>query len=322
MTPALFDNGVFVFHEGELVTDIFFIIGGSAEVLKKCKSIDDSSEEDVPCAQACIGNFVGHEGILHAGKSQYSVRATSKCSTYSLSKYEALRIVDEHPAVAIQLQNALGKAICRQGTEFERSARGLRKQRMKREASRKSVQLSGTTAASADRTAAGSFRTSFRALATAAGGVGGGTSVGGGSSGQKSQSPKPSALQPIACRLSRVHIDHSSGKPDTAAPVTKCLGRGERAAPRAHSCPFINAGYDDPGTLSLPSGGGRVEADSEYGFEERALRGAIQRPRDPRFGAGFVPIQRGRSYSGPFGATPQVPPSNNPAQSPPTPSGA
>ena len=313
MAPALFDDGVFVFHEEELVTDIFFIIGGSAEVLKKCKNIDDSSDEDVLCAQACIGNFVGHEGILHAGKSQYSVRATSKCSTYSLSKYRALLIVDKHPAVAIQLQNALGKAICRQGAEFERSARGLRKQRMKRD----------TAAASADGTATGTFRTSFRALATAGGGGGGGTTVGGGCRGQKSQPPKPKALQLIA-RSSRVHIDLSSGsgKPDTAATVTKCLSREERAAPRAHSCPFINAGYDDPGTLSLPSGGRRVEADSEYGFEERALRGAMQQPRDPRFGVGFVPIQRCRSYSGPFGATPQIPPSNNPAQSPQNPSGA
>merc|ERR1719198_1731590 len=47
MTPARFDKGVFLFKEEEPVSDIFFIVSGSAQVIKRCKALEPDGAEEV-----------------------------------------------------------------------------------------------------------------------------------------------------------------------------------------------------------------------------------------------------------------------------------
>ena len=231
------------------------------------------------CAEARVGNFVGHEGILYAGLAQYSVRATVQCSTYSLSKHDALRLVEDHPVVALQLQTALGRAICRQGMEFERSARSLRKKRMVREASRKTENGSNDTDLVEDEAAPPSADTSSLA---------------------KKRRLLFAVLRPITRSLSKVHVDGPLRGPviaEAAVPRPAAVGKRRQPLPqRAHSCPFIQAGYDDPGVLTLPSteaSAGRQRKD-DYGFEELSVVLRDANPRERR------QMKRSRTYSGPF----------------------
>ena len=280
MTPARFDTGIFLFKEDELVSDIFFIVSGGAEVIKRCKPLEPDGAEQVVCAKARVGNFVGHEGILYAGPSQYSVRATALCSTYSLSKHDALRLVEDHPVVALQLQTALGRAICRQGMEFERSARSLRKKRMDRETSRqselhKSVSLNAIDGAKSSESDLVEDETSAPPGSE-------------GTATRKRTGLLYAVLQPIARRLSKVHIESGSAV-DDAVRDDKRLEKNRPLPPRALSCPFIQAGYDDPGVLTLPNSDANTGRQSDdYGLEEMAVSGPMPK------------MHRSRTYSGPF----------------------
>jgi len=66
------------------------------------------------------GDFFGHEPLLYDALQTYSVKTATCCGLYMLCKSDIRRIYDGSPYFALELEEALEKAIQLQTKRFKR----------------------------------------------------------------------------------------------------------------------------------------------------------------------------------------------------------
>ena len=71
----------------------------------------DESEHVDALGEVHEGDFIGHVALMYAARHTATVRASSSCNAYSLSRYDFQTIVRNHPGVALVLQMAFGEAV-------------------------------------------------------------------------------------------------------------------------------------------------------------------------------------------------------------------
>jgi len=95
----------FVFREGELGKNMYFLVTGSVEILA------NKGGSSVRCATITEGNFFGEMAVLLPVRRTASVRALVNCSFFVLSKhaFESIRIY--YPTVALSIMKMINSTI-------------------------------------------------------------------------------------------------------------------------------------------------------------------------------------------------------------------
>ena len=74
------------------------------------------------------GNFIGYKELMRKGKYTYTVIASEACKYYTLQRTDIMKLIIEHPDIALELQSALGNAIFDQDQLFaENEAKNKKK---------------------------------------------------------------------------------------------------------------------------------------------------------------------------------------------------
>ena len=130
--PAQYADGHIIFKEKQTPNDIYFIYSGRAEIWKKAQRPPNSRGSPLPatksikCADVKPGEIVGYLGLLAHKTHPHSCVARGALSVYYLNVHDLAGTVYEHPFVAKQLQEALGKSIHEQNEIFRKNAEAER----------------------------------------------------------------------------------------------------------------------------------------------------------------------------------------------------
>ena len=149
LQPAQYADGHAIFKEDAIPNDIYFIYGGKAEIRRKVKGRREGSPEGhsggergkinlspptkmspgmepegktIKCADVRPGEIVGYMGLLAHSTHAHSCVARGGLSVYFLNVHDLQNTIYEHPFVALQLQEALGKSIHEQNETFKQAA--------------------------------------------------------------------------------------------------------------------------------------------------------------------------------------------------------
>ncbi|HNA80234.1 MAG TPA: cyclic nucleotide-binding domain-containing protein, partial [Turneriella sp.] len=96
LTPAMFTPGDFIFREGEIGHNMYFISRGSVEVL--------SERTNQVYATIGEGGYFGEIALLLAQPRNASVRAVEYCDLYTLDKDSFQVVLGEFPQFAAQVK--------------------------------------------------------------------------------------------------------------------------------------------------------------------------------------------------------------------------
>lgn len=103
LTPAMFTPGDYVFREGELGHNMYFISRGSVEIL--------SERTGQVFASISEGGYFGEIALLMDSPRNASVRALDYCDLYTLDKDSFQMVLQRFPAFAKQVRKIAGERI-------------------------------------------------------------------------------------------------------------------------------------------------------------------------------------------------------------------
>ena len=96
LTPAMFTPGDFVFREGEVGHNMYFLSRGNVEVL--------SERTNQVYATITEGGYFGEVALLMDSPRNASVRALDYCDLYTLDKESFHSVLERFPAFAAQVK--------------------------------------------------------------------------------------------------------------------------------------------------------------------------------------------------------------------------
>ena len=115
LTPAMFTPGDYVFREGEIGHNMYFISRGSVEIL--------SEKSGQVFASISEGGYFGEIALLMDSPRNASVKAIDYCDLYTLDKDSFQMVLQRFPAFAKQVRKIAGERIHHGGKMPKKSAK-------------------------------------------------------------------------------------------------------------------------------------------------------------------------------------------------------
>jgi voltage-gated potassium channel len=117
LRPAMFTPGDYIFREGEIGHNMYFISRGSVEVL--------SEKTNQVYATIGEGGYFGEIALLHAQRRNASVRALEYCDLYTLDKDSFQVVLGEFPQFAAQVKKMARERMHATGKRRAKRARSF-----------------------------------------------------------------------------------------------------------------------------------------------------------------------------------------------------
>lgn len=107
LTPQFFPPGEVVFHEGEVGSEMYFLVRGTLEVVGTNKT----TGEEVVFKEMGEGSYFGELALVLNQPRSATIRAKTHLNLFALTKSDIAKLLSQYPTLRPQMRKALEKSL-------------------------------------------------------------------------------------------------------------------------------------------------------------------------------------------------------------------